>query len=404
MGCPRSPSSLLSRAISCFALLRRARATVRGSPRGKFVFFLGTKDDIQSNWAMIELLPLLMLGLGGLAVACSSSVSLASNTTSGSQASVVHPRNVDYGRSTARDWQMYPALVELTGRSEIDAIGDLHGDPTVAEAVLTAAGLITSNPGRSPAFLWTGGSRVLVSVGDIIDKGQDALAIIELLSSLEPQAAAVGGRVIVTLGNHEAEFVADPTRAKTSQFQAELTRRGYQPAAVAAGQTTYGTWLLTRPVAALIDGWFFSHAGNTRGMSAKQIASAYEHDFSSSGKPMFDDAFLIGSDSLLEAREWWLAGAATTSVQQLDVDLDDVPAQHIVFGHDPGHVRFPDDPAGDRAKGTMVARYNGRIFMIDVGMSDAVGYSSGSLLRIMLGPPETTTQVTADGTTHSIWP
>ena len=335
----------------------------------------------------------LILGLSVAAVACGSSTSLKPSVTAGAQV-----------EAAVRDWQRYPAVVALTGTSEIDAIGDLHGDLPVAVAVLRAAGLISPNPAGSPAYLWTGGSKVLVSVGDIIDKGPDAIGIIDMLIALEPQAAAAGGRIVVTLGNHEAEFVANPREAKTSQFNAELTQRGYDPSAVAAGQTTYGKWLLTRPVAALIDGWFFCHGGNTRAMSAAQIAAVYRRDFSPTGRPRFSDAFLIGPHSLLEAREWWYSDSARTPTQTLDLDLARLPARHIVFGHDPRHLRFPDDPAADREKGTMVARYDGRIFLIDVGMSHAMGYSSGSLLRIVRGASDTATQVMPDGRTEQIWP
>ncbi len=349
-------------------------------------------------------LVLLVLGSGALPAGCRASHAPQESVVAGSHADRVHGQNDDREGDGPRDWHRYPAVVELTGRSEIDAIGDLHGDPGVAAAVLTAAGLIAANPGGSPAYLWTGGTRVLVSVGDLIDKAQDAIGVIDLLTSLEPQAEAAGGRVIVTLGNHEAEFVANPTGEKTALFSAELSRRGYRPAAVAAGQTKYGRWLLTRPVAALIDGWFFCHGGNTNGMSASQIAVAYQRDFRPDGAPIFEDAFLIGPNSLLEAREWWHAGAGGTSAKTLDLDLNRLPARHIVFGHDPRHIRFGDEPAGDRAKGTMVARYDGRIFLIDVGMSHAMGYSPGSLLRIVRGVSDTAVEVTAGGATRAVWP
>lgn len=310
---------------------------------------------------------------------------------------------IDGGRP-ARDWEQYPAVVSLTGTSEIDVLGDVHGDPSVTESVLEAAGLIAPAAGATPPFAWTGGSKVLVVTGDVIDKGQDAISIIDLLLALEPQAAAAGGKLVVTLGNHEAEFVADPTEKKTLQFQQELSQRGYDPVAVAAGQTRYGAWLLTRPVAALVDGWFFCHAGNSQGMSATQIAAAYQADFADTGEPQFNDDFLIGSHSLLEDEQWWVGGAASTSIQNLDFDLTDLPADHIVFGHDPGEIDFTDDPAGDRAPGQMVSRYGGRIFLIDVGMSYAVGYSKGSLLRIVRGTPDMTTQVLIDGTTEPLGP
>ncbi len=303
----------------------------------------------------------------------------------------------------ARDWAASPAVVTLAGTQEIDAVGDLHGDILVTARLLAAAGLITP----STPFHWLGGSRVLVITGDVIDKGTSALPIIDLLISLEPEARVAGGRVVVTLGNHESEFLADPVGSKSGEFRTELLNRGLDPGRVAAGASPYGAWLLSRPVAALVDGWFFCHAGHSAGMSAAAIAEKFqhliEHPEPQSQKAPFDDPFLIGADSLLEAQLWWQKGG-TGSANAIDLNLQALPASHIVFGHDPGSIAFPDDPQGLRERGQLVARYDGRIFLIDVGMSSAVGYSDGALLRIFRDPPERTAILFADGTSQAIGP
>lgn len=300
-----------------------------------------------------------------------------------------------------RDWNRHPAVVTLTGAQEIDALGDLHGDPEVATRLLAMAGLITP----SAPHHWMGGRRVLVITGDVIDKGASATPLIDLLEVLEDEAATAGGRVVVTLGNHEAEFVANPSSDKVSEFRAELELLGLDPDAVARGETKYGQWLFTRPVAALIDGWFFCHGGNSGGLSAQEIAHAYEATFDADGNANFDDPFLVGDDSLLEASGWWgPPGTATgTATSKLDYNLAVLPADHLVFGHDPGELDFPGDPAGRRTPGEMAMRYGGRLFLIDVGMSYAVGYSDGALLRITRAP-DSVTAVLANGTTRTLWP
>jgi hypothetical protein len=302
--------------------------------------------------------------------------------------------------SGARDWRRSPAVFQADNVSEIDALGDVHGDPAVTVRVLAAAGLVAAEAPHN----WIGGRRVLIVTGDVIDKGAAATPIIDMLVTIASQAEAAGGKVVVTLGNHEAEFVADPQNSKSTEFRNELTSLGLDPAAVARGETKYGAWLASRPVAAIVDKWFFSHGGNTRGMGLDELATAYQATFTAEGKPQFDDPFLVGDNSLLEAQTWWFGSGAATSASNLDFDLAALPASHFVFGHDPGAVPFPDDPAGDRAAGEMVARYGGRLFMIDVGMSYAVGYSSGSLLRIAHGASDAATQILADGTTQALWP
>jgi diadenosine tetraphosphatase ApaH/serine/threonine PP2A family protein phosphatase len=319
----------------------------------------------------------------------------------------------DAGPRFERDWSANPAVVTLTGAWEIDALGDTHGDPDATFHLLASAGLITTT---SP-ITWSGGAKILVVTGDVIDKGASALPIIDLLMALAPEARAVGGRVIVTLGNHEAEFLGDPTGSETKVFQAELRASGIDATAVAAGAASspYGAWLRNLPVAALIDDWFFCHAGDSNGDSAAAIGRKFRTAVE--GPAGYGDDYLVGMGSLLEANAWWqssladsladASASAASGVGRVDENLGALPAAHIAFGHDPGALDFPGDPLGARVKGELVARYDGRLFPIDVGMSYAVGYSDGALLRISRGAgsaPTSTTVVRRDGTTTSLWP
>jgi hypothetical protein len=248
---------------------------------------------------------------------------------------------------------------------------------------------------------WIGGDRTLVITGDVIDKGAFSLPMIDELLRLGPEAEAAGGHIVVTLGNHEAEFLADPTNPKAAPFVMELQAAGLDPAKVAQGDSPYGQWLRTRPIAARVDEWFFSHAGNAQGLSAQAIGQQFKQLFDAG---TFSDAFLIGPDSVLEAREWWTTG--TSSIDVIDADLAALPAGHVVFGHEPGKVTFPDDPAGTRHAGEMAMRYEGRLFLIDTGMSYAVGDSFGAILQIVRGQggaASTATAVFPDGTTTELW-
>ncbi|EYU45985.1 hypothetical protein ABFS82_04G084000 [Erythranthe guttata] len=91
-----------------------------------------------------------------------------------------------------------PTSVSAPGR-RIIAVGDLHGDLDKARYALQMAGILSSD-GQD---LWIGGQTVLVQLGDILDRGEDEIAILSLLKSLNIQAKLNGGAVFQVNGNHE---------------------------------------------------------------------------------------------------------------------------------------------------------------------------------------------------------
>ncbi|KAF8071888.1 Metallo-dependent phosphatase-like protein [Lyophyllum atratum] len=79
----------------------------------------------------------------------------------------------------------------------IVAVGDLHGDLPNARKVLHFSG-VADDFGN-----WTGHADVFVQTGDIIDRGDDTIALFDWMDELRGQAATAGGIVLSHLGNHE---------------------------------------------------------------------------------------------------------------------------------------------------------------------------------------------------------
>lgn len=95
-------------------------------------------------------------------------------------------------------------LVDLeSGFSHISrrvvAVADLHGDLEHAHNVLRMAGLIDNQDVPN----WIGGHNVLVSTGDIVDRGDDTIELYEMFQRLRVQAEHAGGIVYNCIGNHE---------------------------------------------------------------------------------------------------------------------------------------------------------------------------------------------------------
>jgi hypothetical protein len=288
-----------------------------------------------------------------------------------------------------RDWTLYPAVVERDTPSEVVALGDVHGGYKRLVKLLAAGGLIAPDSRSSAGYSWAGGNRTLVCTGDLIDKGDHSLDVLDLMMALEPQARAAGGAVIVTLGNHEAEFLADPQNEKAKEFRAELKAKGIDPAALPKGQRPYGEWMMRRPFAARVNDWFFAHAGNTSGKTIPELSGGFRQAVD---KGSWNSQTLLGDDSLLEARVWWKDSGKK---ELLDNYLRALRVKHIIFGH---------DPSAFHNKGQIGQESGGRLFLIDVGMSPAVDYSHGALLLIRREGNKTVAKsLDAEGKSKEIW-
>jgi hypothetical protein len=77
------------------------------------------------------------------------------------------------------------------------AIGDLHGDLVATRKALRLAGAIDERD------RWVGGRLVLVQTGDILDRGDDEVEILDFLDRLAVEALEAGGAVHRLNGNHE---------------------------------------------------------------------------------------------------------------------------------------------------------------------------------------------------------
>ena len=289
-----------------------------------------------------------------------------------------------------RDWKTFPAIAERDTKSLVYVLGDVHGGYDRLIALLLKAGLIKSKNASPVRYAWAGDGSTLVCTGDLIDKGDRSLPVLELVMAIEAQARAAGGAVIVTMGNHEAEFLAKPLHNKSRIFNAELEAAGLDAIEVAT-KSRYGVWMMNLPVAARVNTWGFAHAGNTAGLTREETARRFREAVDAGE---WRSPFLIGPDSILEAEKWWKEESV------IDSDLKAFSVRHLVFGHDPGAMKS----VTGGARGVIRQKFDGRIWAIDVGMSPAVNLSQGSLLLIEgEGARETASNLAADGTRTVLW-
>jgi hypothetical protein len=306
-----------------------------------------------------------------------------------------------------RDWEKYPAVVRIDAAEDIFAVGDVHGDYGRLVKLLTGAKIIDAIPAAPEKAKWVAGKAVVVFVGDLIDKGPNALGVIALLRWLQNAAVQAGGRVIILMGNHEADFLADPDSEKVKDFATELRRAGLQPKDVAACRGDVGQFLCSMPFAARIGKWFFAHAGNTDGRTMERLISDLQDGVDRDG---FGTQELASENSLLDARlgergpggrSWFEAGPPHSNGEQvLSGYAAALGVAHIVQGHQPDEVRFQDGVR--RKQGEMFQRY-GLIFLIDTGMSREIDRSKGTLLHIRTRNGDEASAICAGGKTTRLW-
>ena len=287
------------------------------------------------------------------------------------------------------------------GVERIVAIGDLHGDYANYLAALRAAGLIDRKD------KWAGGETHLVQTGDIPDRGPDTTRIIEHMAKLAKQAERKGGRVHNLMGNHEAmNAYGDLRYVHEGEYQAFVTRdsavlrdRYYElylkaletqdPEGFAAlpndhrdkwylehplgwvehrkawdltwnPEGEFANWVVERKVAIRINDNLFVHGGisgfycqnRLDWLTEKAVANLRNYDPQNRG--ILEDEF----------GPLWYRGLSGEEPQAAPETVDAILAQHgarhIIVGHTP-------------TSGVIWPQYDGKVVMIDTGISGAYG-------------------------------
>ncbi|GAC1351757.1 MAG: hypothetical protein NVS3B20_04930 [Polyangiales bacterium] len=241
-----------------------------------------------------------------------------------------------------RDFDAHPAIVQVDTADDIYAVSDIHGGFDSIVPLLAVNHLINAaNPAR---VQWTAGRAVLVIAGDMIDKGEKSMEVIDLVRTLQTSASQAGGQVIALMGNHEAEFLADPKNDKATShgtdavgIDVELSRMSIDPKDLAnakGAQSDRGKWLQNLPLGARVTKWFFAHGGNTDGNSIKDLEKLFKEAIN--GPKGFNDKAITGGDSILEKEEWYdNHHPDDTGAKYADKLMSGSGVKHIVFGHNP---------------------------------------------------------------------
>jgi hypothetical protein len=291
----------------------------------------------------------------------------------------------------------------------IVAIGDIHGDLDAFVGILQKARLI--DPGRR----WSGGNAVLVQTGDMIDRGPQSRAVMDLMMSLQRDAPRQSGRVIALMGNHEAmniigdlRYVTDKDYASFADDRTGQRHKGTYPSQPAGfverceafdAGGRYGKWLRSLPAVARVNDSIFLHGGispELAGMTVENINDAIADEMRSfdtyrqymvekkialpcntldelttraraalekaKGKDAETLKAFLGMGGWLSINDngplWFRGYAQWTDAEgapQIESLVKAFEAARFVVGHTP-------------QPGQIVSRFDGKVFLIDTGM------------------------------------
>jgi hypothetical protein len=233
------------------------------------------------------------------------------------------------------------------------AIGDVQGYLEPLLRVLGEIGVCDA------AGNWSGGASTLVQVGDLVDRGPDGIGVIDLLMRLQAQAASVGGRVDVVLGNHDV-FLLAARRFGHAVVPAWLATGGVQRDLDLLGDA-HVAWLAALPAMLLRNDVLFVHADALLYLRYGPTVHLVNRAFA---RVLHADD-LVAWESLLEAFSEHRTFVGEDGEANLNQLLGTYGAKRLVHGHSPIAKTLGVPPA--TVKSALVT-LGGRCVSIDPGM------------------------------------
>jgi hypothetical protein len=289
------------------------------------------------------------------------------------------------------------------------AIGDIHGDLDAFIGILQRAHLV--DPGRR----WSGGNTTLIQTGDFLDRGPKARGAMDLLMTLQRDAARQSGHVIVLMGNHEAmniygdlRYVTESDYASFADDKTATRHKGAYPsrppgfverceALDADGR--YGKWIRTLPAVARINDSIFLHGGispELAGWTIEKINDAISAEiksFDAYKQFMVEKKMALPCNTLDE-----LTNAARAALEKAKGKDAETLKGFLAYGgwlsiaeNGPlwfrGYAQWADDEGAPQIQlltqafgaarfvvghtpqaGQIISRFGGKVFLIDTGM------------------------------------
>jgi hypothetical protein len=217
-------------------------------------------------------------------------------------------------------------------------IGDLLGDAGRSDRALSLAGVI------SPDGHWTGGSTVVVQLGDLILPGPDTKIVLERWMALAEEASAAGGRVVALFGDHEAlDLLGEWKQIAPADYRAFGDPAARMDALSA--EQPLGRWLRGRDVAVSIDGTVFAHGGISERWAKADPALLSSQTRAAIART--GPEFVLGPEGPLRYRGF-VKSDAVDACGEVERTRSELGAERLVVGHGSPPSGGPESRCGGR--------------------------------------------------------
>ncbi|TPH18557.1 metallophosphoesterase [Litorilituus lipolyticus] len=224
-------------------------------------------------------------------------------------------------------------VLEFSGNFSVAALSDFHGQYDLMIKLLTNNKIIDENK------QWIFGNGHFVITGDIFDRGDKVTEILWFLYDLERQAEQLGGKIHLTLGNHEVMILNGDLRYLHPKYVevAKLLDKPFE--GLFSKHSILGDWLRSKPVLVKVNNMLFAHGGFHPSLAKdKHSLESINHVFKKN---------LVKAELASPRKGWaeylhkrngpiWYRGYFKdngASSEEIDLLLKHFEVSHIVVGH-----------------------------------------------------------------------
>ena len=223
---------------------------------------------------------------------------------------------------------------EYSNVENLIALADIHGQYEVFVSLLKNNKVIDDQNN------WIFGSGHLLINGDVFDRGNRVTESLWLIFKLEHQAAALGGKVHLLLGNHEVMVLNNDLRYIDPKYNTNARRLGTSYDQLYSKNTIIGKWLRTKPVIVKINDMVFNHAGISsefliRKLDAETVNRVFLEKIIDASSEMIDKDplldFLTGGNGPVWHRGYF--NDSDFNLTKTNQILSYLNSEHVIVGH-----------------------------------------------------------------------